>query len=126
MDKLDSIRAFTKVVQHGSFAAAAREMRLSRSAVSKYVIDLEQDLGAQLLVRTTRSASPTENGQAYFERCTAILADLEEADLAVTRLQAEPRGILRVNAPMSFGTLHLGPALVAFMEQYPELQIQLT
>src|SRR5437870_2189266 len=125
LDKLQSIRAFAKVVQHGSFAAAAREMRLSRSAVSKYVIDLEQDLGTQLLVRTTRSASPTENGQAYYERCTAILADLEEADLVVTRLQAEPRGILRVNAPMSFGTMHLGRAIADFMEKYPELQIQL-
>ena len=125
MDKLTSIRAFTKVVQHGSFSAAARELRLSRSAVSKYVIDLEQDLGVQLLVRTTRSASPTENGQAYYERCIAILADLEEADLAVTRLQAEPRGLLRVNAPMSFGTLHLGRAVADFMGRYPELQIQL-
>src|SRR5712672_2080483 len=125
MDKLDSIRAFTKVVQHGSFAAAAREMRLSRSAVSKYVIDLEQELGAQLLARTTRSASPTENGQAYYERCIAILADLEEADRAVARLQSEPRGLLRVNAPMSFGTLHLGRAVADFMEKYPELQIQL-
>src|SRR5580692_2416442 len=85
MDKLTSIRAFTRVVQHGSFAAAARELRLSRSVVSKYVIELEQELGAQLLVRTTRSASPTENGQAYYERCIAILADLEEADLADAR-----------------------------------------
>jgi DNA-binding transcriptional LysR family regulator len=117
--------ALTKHVQQGSFAAAARELRLSRSAVSKYVIDLEQELGVQLLVRTTRSASPTENGQAYYERCVAILADLEEADVTVTRLQAEPRGILRVNAPMSFGTLHLGPALSDFMERYAELQIQL-
>src|ERR1700741_1665218 len=125
MDKLTSIRAFTKVVAHGSFSEAARELRLSRSAVSKYVIDLEQDLGVQLLVRTTRSASPTENGQAYYERCIAILADLEEADLAVTRLQAEPRGLLRVNAPMSFGTLHLGRAIADFMATYPELQIQL-
>jgi DNA-binding transcriptional LysR family regulator len=125
MDKLTSIKAFTKVVQHGSFAAAARELRLSRSAVSKYVIDLEQDLGVQLLLRTTRSAAPTENGQAYFERCTAILAELEEADLAVTRLQSEPRGILRVNAPMSFGTLHLGRAVADFMGKYPQLHIQL-
>jgi DNA-binding transcriptional LysR family regulator len=125
MDKLTSIKAFTRVVQHGSFAAAARELRLSRSAVSKYVIELEQELGSQLLVRTTRSASPTENGQAYYERCIAILADLEEADLAVTRLASEPRGLLRVNAPMSFGTLHLGGAVADFMEKYPELQIML-
>jgi DNA-binding transcriptional LysR family regulator len=125
MDKLTSIRAFTRVVQHGSFAAAARELRLSRSAVSKYVIELEQELGSQLLVRTTRSASPTENGHAYYERCIAILADLEEADRAVASLQSEPRGLLRVNAPMSFGTLHLGRAVADFMEKYPELQIQL-
>jgi DNA-binding transcriptional LysR family regulator len=125
MDKLTCIRALTKVIQHGGFAAAAREMRLSRSAVSKYVIELEQALGVQLLNRTTRSASPTANGLAYYERCVAILADLDEADLAVSSAQAEPRGTLRVNAPMSFGTLHLGRAIGAFMEQHPEVQIQL-
>jgi DNA-binding transcriptional LysR family regulator len=125
MDKLTSIKAFTRVVEHGGFASAARDLQLSRSAVSKYVIDLERDLGVQLLVRTTRSTSTTENGQAYYERCVAILADLEEADRAVTQLQAEPRGTLRVNAPMSFGTLHLGPAIADFMTKYPALQIQL-
>jgi len=125
MDKLASIRAFTKVVAHGSFAEAARELRLSRSVVSKYVIELETELGVQLLNRTTRSASPTDDGRAYYERCLAILADLEEAELAVTRSQAEPRGLLRVNAPMSFGTLHLGRCMADFMERYPDLQIQL-
>src|SRR5215471_4259946 len=125
MDKLASIRAFTRVVQHRSFAVAARELRVSRSVVSKHVIELEQELGAQLLSRTTRSVTPTENGQTYYERCIAILSDLEEADLAATRLQSEPRGLLRVNAPMSFGTLHLGRAIADFMEKFPQLQIQL-
>jgi DNA-binding transcriptional LysR family regulator len=125
MDKLASIRAFTKVVQHNSFAAAARDLRLSRSAVSKYVIELEEELGVQLLSRTTRSVTPTENGQAYYERCLVILADLEKADLAAARSQAEVRGLLRVNAPMSFGTLHLARAVADFMEKYPELRIQL-
>src|SRR5215471_9585898 len=125
MDKLASIRAFTRVVQHRSFAVAARELRVSRSVVSKHVIELEQELGAQLLSRTTRSVTPTENGQAYYERCRAILSDLEEADLAVSRAQAEPRGLLRINAPMSFGTLHLGRAIADFMEKFPQLQIQL-
>lgn len=78
------------VIQHGSFSEAAHELRLSRSAVSKHVIGLEQELGVQLLNRTTRSASPTENGLAYYERCVSILAELEEADIAVTRLQAKP------------------------------------
>src|SRR5215813_7195577 len=125
MDKLASIRAFTKVVAHGSFSEAARELRLSRSAVSKYVIDLEEQVGVQLLNRTTRSATPTENGQAYYERCRAILADLQEADLLVSSAQAEPRGLLRINAPMSFGTLHLSRAIADFMERYPDLQMQL-
>ena len=125
MDKLNSIRAFTKVVQHSSFAAAARDLRLSRSAVSKYVMELEEALGVQLLSRTTRSVTATENGQAYYERCLAILSDLEEADLAATRLQAEVRGLLRINAPMSFGTLHLARAVADFMEKYPDLRIQL-
>jgi DNA-binding transcriptional LysR family regulator len=113
------MRAFVKVVEHGSFSEAARALRLSRSAVSKHVIELEQELGVALIHRTTRSAAPTENGRAYYERAVAILADLEEADLAVARLQAEPRGLLRINAPMSFGTVHLAPALAAFMEKYP-------
>ncbi len=125
LDKLTSLKAFTRVVQHGSFAAAARELRLSRQVVSKYVIELEQELGVQLLVRTTRSARATANGQAYYERCVAILADLEEADLAVSEQQSEPRGILRLNAPMSFGTLRLGRAIADFMVRYPKLQIQL-
>jgi len=126
MDRFSSMRAFVKVVEHGSFSEAARALRLSRSAVSKYVMELEQGLGVQLLNRTTRSASATENGRAYYERAVSILADLEEADLAVAQLQAAPRGQLRVNAPMSFGTLHLGPALAEFMERHSELQIQLT
>src|SRR5258708_8378985 len=125
MDKLTSLRAFVKVVELGSFSEAGRQLRLSRSAISKYVSDLEQDLGVQLLNRTTRHASPNENGQAYFERALVILADLDAADHAVSQAQATPRGLLRVNAPMSFATLQLGPAIADFMALYPELQIQL-
>jgi DNA-binding transcriptional LysR family regulator len=125
MDKLASLRAFVKVVELGSFAEAGRQLRLSRSAISKYVGELEQSLGVQLLNRTTRHASPNENGQAYFERALSILADIDAADQAVAHLQSTPRGLLRINAPMSFGTLQLGSAIADFMEQYPELQIQL-
>jgi DNA-binding transcriptional LysR family regulator len=125
MDKLASLRAFVKVVELGSFSEAGRQLRLSRSAVSKYVGDLEQSLGVQLLNRTTRHASPNENGQAYFERALSILSDIDAADQAVAQLQSTPRGLLRVNAPMSFGTLQLGSAVADFMERYPELQLQL-
>lgn len=125
MDKLAGLRAFTAIVEQGSLAAAGRALHLSRSAVSKSLRDLERALGAQLLLRTTRSAKPTENGLAYYERARAILAELDEADRAVARLHAEPRGLLRVNAPMSFGTLHLGRAIGDFMARYPEVKIQL-
>ncbi|WP_445490298.1 LysR substrate-binding domain-containing protein [Rhodopseudomonas sp. RCAM05734] len=125
MDKLTSLRAFVKVVELGSFSEAGRQLRLSRSAISKYVGELEQSLGVQLLNRTTRHAAPTENGQAYFERALGVLADLDAADQAVAQAQATPRGLLRVNAPMSFGTLRLGPAVADFMADYPELQIHL-
>src|SRR4051812_13434797 len=125
MDKLGSLRAFVKVVELGNFSEAGRQLRLSRSAVSKYVGELEESLGVQLLNRTTRHASPTESGQSYFERALAILADLDAADQAVAQAQSSPRGLLRINAPMSFGTLQLGPAIAAFMADYPQLQIQL-
>lgn len=125
MDKLASLRAFVKVVELGSFSEAGRQLRLSRSAISKYVGELEQSLGVQLLNRTTRHASPNENGQMYFERALSILADIDSADQAVAHLQSTPRGLLRVNAPMSFGTLQLGTAIADFMELNPELQIHL-
>lgn len=125
MDKLTNMRAFTKVVTHGSFTEAARDMLLSRSAISKYVMDLESDLGVQLLNRTTQSVSPTDIGHRYYERCIAILADIEEAELTLADSQAQPRGPLRVNAPMSFGTKYLGHAISDFMGRYPELQISL-
>jgi DNA-binding transcriptional LysR family regulator len=125
MDKLVSMRIFTRVVAHGSFSEAARELRLSRSAVSKSVIDLEEELGVQLLNRTTRSVSATDNGRLYHDRCLAILSEIDEADRAVSHLQAEPRGMLNVNAPMSFGTLYLGGAVAEFMRRSPHLQIRL-
>jgi len=126
MDKFECIRAFTQVVISGGFAAAARDMGVSRSAVNKLVIALENDLGVQLLHRSTRVVTPTESGLAFHERCLEILANLEEAERSLTQLQAEPRGRLKVNAPMTFGTMHLAPALADFLVQYPDLQVQLT
>lgn len=126
MNKIAGLRAFVKVVELGSFAEAGRALRLSRSVVSKYIGELEDELGVQLVNRTTRQASPTESGQAYFERVIGVLADLDAADQAAQHRQTTPRGLLRVNAPMSFGTLQLGPAIADFMALYPDLQIQLT
>lgn len=125
MDKLDAMNAFAKVVASGSYAEAARRLGLTRSAVSKAVMELEQLLGARLLDRTTRRVTPTEAGTAYYERCLSILADVEETELQISRLHDEPRGLLKVNAPMSFGILYLGDAVAEFMRSYPELRVEL-
>ncbi len=125
MDKLDAMTAFARVVSAGSYAEAARRMGLTRSAVSKAVAELEHLLGARLLDRTTRRVAPTEAGRAYYERITGILADVEATESAVSRLHEEPRGLLKVNAPMSFGTLYLGAAIAEFMVAYPDLRIEL-
>lgn len=126
MDKFESIRAFTQVVEQGSFAAAARKMQLSRSAVNKLVINLENQLGVQLLYRTTRQVTPTDTGRAFYERCIGILSSLEEAELAVSQQHSEPKGTLKINAPMSFGISYLGAKIADFMARYKDIKIQLT
>ena len=126
MDKFASIKAFVRVVQSGGFAAAARKMGVSRSTVNKLVINLENELKVQLLQRSTRKVNPTPTGFAFYERCLNILGELEAAEQAVSELQTEPKGTLKLNAPMSFGTIYLGKAIAEFMTQYPELQVQLT
>ena len=126
MDKFESMKAFTRVVEAGGFAAAARDMGVARSTVNKLVLNLESQLQTKLLQRTTRKVSPTDAGRAFYSRCITILADLNEAELALSRLDANPKGMLRINAPMTFGTLHLAPILSEFMVQYPEIQVELS
>lgn len=125
MDKLEAMRAFTRVVTSGNYAQAARELGLTRSAVSKAVMELEHLLGARLLDRTTRKVHPTEAGLAYFARCSAVLAEIEEAENQIAGLHEAPRGLLRVNAPMSFGIAYLGDAIADFLSDYAELRIEL-
>jgi DNA-binding transcriptional LysR family regulator len=126
MDKLEAMNAFAKVVTLGSYAEAGRVLGLTRSAVSKAVMELEQLLGARLLDRTTRRVGPTEAGIAYYERCVDILSRIEETELQVSRLHDEPKGILKVNAPMSFGVQYLGPTIAAFMNAYPDVKVEIT
>lgn len=126
MDRLTNLEVFVKVVEGNSFAAAARHFGMSPAMVSKHVQALEERLGARLLNRTTRRLSLTEVGRAYYERSRQVLADIEEADRAVGDLQAAPRGILKLNAPFSFGIRHLGPALADYLATYPEVTADVT
>lgn len=125
MDRLGALVAFCRVVEAGGFSAAAAELNVSHTVMSKQVHQLESMLGAQLLNRTTRRLALTEAGQAYYERARRILEDLQEADLAVTQHHATPRGTLRINAPMAFGTLDVALWLPRFMARHPDLKIDL-
>lgn len=98
---------------------------LSHSVVNKYVITLENELGTQLLRRSSRQVSPTEAGIAFYDRAVSILNELDEAFAAVTQLQEQPRGHLRINAPMTFGSLHLAPMVADFMALYSDVHIEL-
>ncbi|MCF8480313.1 MAG: LysR family transcriptional regulator [Rhodospirillum sp.] len=125
MDRLTLMDTFVKVAEMESFSQAADRLGLSRSVVSKYVSALEDHLGVRLVNRTTRRLSLTEVGEAYRLRCQTILADLEEADRAVGALHGTPSGTLRVNAPMSFGFLHLAPAIPALLAAHPTLSVDM-
>jgi DNA-binding transcriptional LysR family regulator len=125
VDRFDNMRVFAKVVESSSFAGAAARLGISASMVSQHVKELEERLGARLLNRTTRRVSLTETGRAYYERCTRLLADLEETEQAVSDMHAAPRGELRVNATPSFGILHLAPAIADFTARFPAISVEL-
>jgi len=126
MDRFAGMAVFVKVVESSSFAAAARHFRLSPAMASRHVQALEQQLGAQLLNRTTRRVSPTEVGQAYYQRVRQILADIDEADRLATDLQATPRGLLRITSSQSFGIRHLAPAIADYLVLCPEVLMDVT
>ncbi|MFP2896388.1 LysR substrate-binding domain-containing protein [Corallococcus sp. 4LFB] len=120
---LNELLVFARVVQAGSFTAAAKALRMPKSTVSRKVSELEERVGAQLLQRTTRTLHLTEVGRAYYAHCERIVAEAEAAELAVTRMQAGPHGLLRVTTPLS---VHfLAPMVARFMEQYPDVQLEL-
>lgn len=125
MQDLERMAIFARVVEDKSFSAAARNLNLSKSLVSKQVTQLEKSLGVRLLNRTTRALSVTDAGAVLYEHCSRIVEELEEARLAVGRLQAEPRGLLRISAPVAFGRLHVAAALPEFLGAYPDLKIDM-
>lgn len=125
MDKLQAMQLFVRVVDSGSYTAAADQMEISRALASKLVQGLEDQLGVRLLHRTTRKLSLTEAGENYYQRISEILAELNLAEAAAAEMQAEPRGRLRVAAPMSFAIHHLGAAVAEFNRRYPRIELDL-
>lgn len=126
MDRLHSMRVFCRVIDAGSFAAAAREMNLSPAVVTRLVADLEEHLGARLINRTTRRLALTDIGEAYLERARQILTEVEEAEALASTASTEPRGHLRVLAPPAFATHQLAKLLPRFHRQYPKITIELS
>ena len=126
MDRLTGMAVFAKVVDAGSFAAAARHFGMSPAMVTTHVQTLEERLGVRLLNRTTRHVSATEVGQNFYERCLRILSEVEDAEGVAGELQAAPRGLLRVTAPVSFGTRQLAPAIADYLVSYPNVSIDLS
>jgi DNA-binding transcriptional LysR family regulator len=119
------METFVRVVETGSFSAVARESLTTQSAISKQMQALEAQLGAKLLVRSTRSHSLTEAGRLYYERCRQVLETLEEARIELHRAEHEISGTLRVAAPVTFGRLHIVPRLLGFYARYPNLRVHL-
>ncbi len=123
MDRLSAMNMFVRVVETGSFSAVAKELNSTQPTISKNIAELESWLGAKLLNRSTRSLRLTETGTDYYERCVAILQDVEEAEQMVGHLQTQPRGVVRVSAVVAFGRLHVVPRLASFFEQYPDIRV---
>ncbi len=122
---LNRLGIFVAVVDAGSFTAAGKRLAMSKSAVSKQVKQLEQELGVRLLNRNTRSVGLTRVGEAFYERCAHIIAEVQSAAQHARQAQETPRGTLRVASTVSFGTAVLAPALPGFLQTYPDLQVEL-
>lgn len=125
MDRLEAMRIFGEVAERGGFAGAARSLRLSPSVVTRAVAGLERDIGARLLIRTTRSVKLTSVGERYLGDCRRILTEIAEAEANAAGSFAAPAGMLTITAPVLFGRLYVLPILLDFLDQYPSVQVRL-
>src|SRR5882762_8138112 len=126
MDTLLSMKVFRQVVESGSFVAAAERLSLSTAMTSKHLVHLENHLGTRLINRSSRSSSLTESGKLFFERCRAILEEVEEAELVVGSVSGVPRGTLRVTAPTWGATRGMVDMVAAYRQRYPEVVVDLS
>jgi len=125
MIKTEEIQAFVHIVEASTITAAAERLNVAKSAISRRLSELEEQLGVELFHRTTRKLVLTESGQGFYSRCIQILADLEEAEHAVSQAHQELSGQLRIAAPLSFGVMHLGPAINEFQKRHPKLNFDI-
>ncbi|ROT93462.1 LysR family transcriptional regulator [Altererythrobacter sp. FM1] len=125
MDRIDLFRIFTRVVECSNFTRAADTLGMPRSSVSAAVQELERRVGARLLHRTTRKVAPTQDGAAFYERCQSVIAEVESAENLFRHTAAQPSGRLRVDVPGRIGRLIIAPALPAFLDLYPQIDIDL-
>jgi DNA-binding transcriptional LysR family regulator len=123
MDRLRALEVFVEVVRRDGFARAADALDTSPANVTRYISDLEAHLQTRLLNRSSRKMSLTSSGEALFERAKSILDDVAEAEAIVSSATMQPHGLLRINAPLSFGVLHLAPLWAKFMQHYPDMQL---
>jgi DNA-binding transcriptional LysR family regulator len=122
---MEDMSTFVHIVEAGGISKAADRMGVVKSAVSRRLVDLEERLGTQLVSRTTRKSSLTEAGRSYYERALQILADVNELNAATANAKARLEGGLKVAAPLSFGLLHLSPAITAFASEHPGVVIHM-
>ena len=125
MDKLHAMAIFVSIVETGSLTAAAAALGLSSPAVVRSLASLERDVGVRLLHRTTRRSSLTDEGREYFDSCKRVLASVEEADAALSARRVEPKGRLRLTAPVAFGRMHVAPLVVRYAEKDPAIEVEL-
>lgn len=125
MASWEGVSEFVAVVETNSFTDAAKKLNTSVAQVSRRVSALEERLAVKLLLRTTRKVSVTEAGLVYFQQCKHLVDGLEMAELAVTQMQASPKGLLKVTAAVTYGEMHLAPLLHQFLEQYPQVDLEL-
>lgn len=125
-NKFHEMRVFAAVIDAGSFVGASRLLNLSRTAVSRHVLDLEARLGVRLLHRTTRTLSPTPEGLLFHARCRELLDQLDDAEAEVARGSQTARGVLRLSVPATFGQLHLAPLWPRFLQRHPGLTLDVT
>ncbi len=125
MDRFENMDTFVRVVDAGSISGAAEKLGVAKSAVSRRLKELEEYLGVELFHRTTRRMNLTDTGRAFYQRCQRILEDVIEAELATSQAHGELQGGLKVALPLSFGLMHLGPAINAFSQQHPQIEFDL-